>query len=137
LSDRTDLLKQVQALASSTQLYTIRTPERTYENCNLEHYEVSRNDVKDAFFLTRVELTFVEIRQVTAQYGDTPIFLLGVSPYSPAAAGDFDFSLQNAQSPAALPTANQGTVQAQTPSGNVAITGQSALNTAAANSKTY
>ena len=131
---RTQFLNAIETLASSLTLYDIHTPEKIYQNCNLARWEVSRTSAKDAFFLTQVDLTFVEIRQTTAQYGTSPIFLPGISPYS---SPSFDWSLQNAQSPAALPTVNQGTVQPQPTSGNAASIGQNALNTAATNPKTY
>ena len=118
-ADRKTLLNQLQALVESIDLYTIVTPEQKYENCNLEHYEVARTSAKDAYFLTQVDLTFIQIIQSTAQYTNTPV------------------NTSNAQSSAALPVTNQGTVQPQTPSGNVASLGQSALNAAAANPGTW
>lgn len=135
--ERTQFLNSIEALSNSITLYNIHTPEKIYRDCNLSRWEVSRREARNAFFLTDVDLHFTQIRQTTAQYGDTGTFLLGVTPYSPAAEGDFNFSLLNAQSPAALPTTNQGNVQPLPATGQTASIGRSALGTAAANSKTF
>jgi Dit-like phage tail protein len=111
-SDRATLLKQVEALVESIQLYTVVTPERTYKNCNLGSYEITRGGPSDAYFLKQVDLTFVEILQASAQYTNTGI------------------NTSNAQSAAALPTSNVGTVQTQPPSGVLASSGTSATQSA-------
>lgn len=96
--DRTQFLNEVAAVAASTDLFTIVTPEVTYLNCNATHYEVTRRGRDGAFFLDDVEMHFRQIIEVNAQYSTTT--------QQPTA---------NAQNPAAVPSVNQGQVQAQAP----------------------
>ena len=111
-SDRAQFLNAIDSMLSSTSLYTIRTPEKSYSNCNPDRAEVSRTGPKDAFFLTQVDLYFIQIVQTTPQYTNTAV------------------NTSNAQSSAALPTSNVGTVQPQAPSGVLLSSGQSALQSA-------
>lgn len=113
-SDRANLLKQIKALLASVQLYTIVTPEQTFMNCNLEDSDINREGPEDAYFLKDTALTFVEILQATPQYTNTAV------------------NTSNAQSSAALPTSNVGTVQPQVPSGVLLSSGQSAQQSAGA-----
>lgn len=119
LSDRTNLIKQAQALLDSLQLYTIRTPEISFQNCNLEDYDIDRPDPTDSNFLKNVVLNFVQILQANAQYTNTSV------------------NTANAQSSAALPTSGVGKVQPQVPSGVLASSGQSALQSAASFSSLF
>ena len=112
--DRANLLKQIKALLASVQLYKIVTPEQTFTNCNLEDFDMNRNGGEDAYFLKDTTLTFVEILQATAQYTNTAV------------------NTSNAQSSAALPASNVGTVQPQVPSGVLLSSGQSAQQSAGA-----
>jgi hypothetical protein len=98
-SDRTTFLNQCQAVLDSLNLYNILTPERQYLNVNCTRMEMSRKDVKGAFFVM-VELYFEEIQQVNAQYSSD---------------GTQGTSTANAKSPTAIPTVNAGSVQALTP----------------------
>ena len=120
--DRSLFLSTIDTMLAAITLYDIHTPEKIYSTCNLDRAEVTRTSAKDAFFLTQVDLYFIQIMQTAPQYTNTETFYPGISTY-------------NAQSSAAVPTTNQGTVQPQTTSGNVASIGQSALGST--NSTTY
>lgn len=100
LSDRTAFLKTIDDIAGDLNLYSIVTPERTYIECNIRAYEVTRRDKNAAYFLDDVDIHFREIRQVTAQYSATSA------------------STANAKNPAAVPAVNLGNVQ---PGATVAI----------------
>ena len=91
---RTDFLAQIQAIADTTDLYSILTPEKTYQNCNITRSELSRRGEEGAFFI-EVDVFFIEIRQVSAQYSATAA------------------NTQNAQQPSDQPPINTGTVQPQ------------------------
>lgn len=101
LADRTAFLQQIAAIAGDTNLYTILTPEKSYQNCNVTRYEVTRRGTSGAggpsgaFFLTEVDVFFIQIIQVTAQYSTTAV------------------GTQNAQEPQAQPAINNGSTQAQ------------------------
>jgi hypothetical protein len=100
VSDRAALLAQVNALLASITLYSVVTPELTYQNMNMEDYELVRDDNKGAFWFTQLDLNFREIRPVTAVYTTTN------------SAPD----TSNAQAPSAQPPVNQGQVAPGTPS---------------------
>lgn len=106
---RAQFLDAIESMANSLTLYNIHTPEKIYRNCTLERPQVARTSNRDAFFLTQVNLFFIQIRQTSAQFTNTGI------------------NTANAQSSAALPTANQGNQQPQVPSGVLQSSGQSAL----------
>ncbi len=97
LADRTQFLMDIESMWQSLDLYTIVTPENDFQDMNLERYEVQRRGAGGAFFLTEVDLFFIQIQQVTAQYSTT----------------------QNAQNPSAQPVTNAGNVQTSTPSAEV------------------
>jgi hypothetical protein len=109
VNDRINFLESIAALAASLQLYTVHTPERTYTDVNLDRYEVSRRGAKGAYWLSEIDCYFVQIIQVQPQYTTTAI------------------QLPNAQSAAAQPTSNVGTVQPQAPTSQQAQDGQSAM----------
>jgi hypothetical protein len=109
-SDRTQFLQDIQNLWESIDLYTVVTPERTYPNMNLERYELTRRGPKGAYFLTEVDLYFLQIIPVTAQYTTTAV------------------QLPNAQSAAAQPVSNVGSVQPQAPSSQQSQQGAAALS---------
>lgn len=96
---RSAFLAQCDTLLSQSNiaLYTIRTPEKTYQNVSVSRGELSRRGVGNAFYFD-VELFFQEITQVTAQYS---------SPVTPTA---------NAIPPSAVPPVNQGLNNPLTPS---------------------
>lgn len=93
LTDRKALLDQIAAIAGDTNKYTIITPERSYINCNVLRYEVTRRGPGGAYYLQEVEVFFRSVIEVTAQY---------------TTAGA---STTNAKDPAARPAVNQGNVQ--------------------------
>lgn len=93
LSDRSAFLKTIDDIAGDLNLYSIVTPERTYIECNIRAYEVTRRDKNAAYFLDDVDIHFRQIRQVTAQYSATSA------------------STANAKNPAAVPAVNLGNVQ--------------------------
>jgi len=95
LQNRTDFLNQIDAIANDTNLYTILTPEKSYQNCNISDYEVTRRGVNGAYLLADVDIFFKEIVEVSAQYSSTST------------------NTQNAKSASAIPQVNQGPVQPQ------------------------
>jgi hypothetical protein len=98
-ADRRKFLDQIETILNSSQLYQIVTPERTYMNVNPVRTEQVRRGASGAYFLTEIDLYFVEVRTATAQYANTPIT-----------------TTENARNPSAQPTANRGTVNPQTTS---------------------
>jgi hypothetical protein len=121
LKDRTQFLQDIDALYQSIDLYTVHTPERSYQNVNLERYEVSRRGNRGAYFLTEVDLYFIQIIEVTAQYTTTAFAPPPLLAYNPA-------YYPNAQSPAAQPVSNVGSVQPQLPTSQMEQMGNAALN---------
>jgi hypothetical protein len=97
-TDRTQFLMDVEALYQSVDLYTILTPELSYENMNLQRYEVQRRGANGAFWLSEVDLTFIQIDNEQQQYTNTST------------------TTQDAQNPSAQGVDNVGTVQPGTPS---------------------
>jgi hypothetical protein len=97
--DRQNFLKQIEAL-DSTQLYDIITPEKTYRSMSLMRYEIHRDGEKGAFWLSEVDLTFREVRVVTAQYSRTSISL----PINPSAVNPQNNGTQQAQLPVNPPS---------------------------------
>jgi hypothetical protein len=102
LPSRSAFLAQVDALIaqSNINLYTIRTPEKSYPNVSVTRAELSRRGAAN-FAYFDVELYFIQINQVTAQYSNvqTPT--------------------NNASVPSAIPPVNQGLNNPQTPSSAV------------------
>lgn len=85
-------LSQVAALVSSTDLYTVVTPEAVYPDVNFFRQGMVRRGAEGAAYLT-VDVYWQQIVQVTAQYSST------VAPTA------------NAVNPSAQPATNQGQVQ--------------------------
>jgi hypothetical protein len=92
LSDRTAFLKQVDAIAPLTTVYSIRTPEKTYLSVNVLRVEMTRRSSEGAYFI-EVDMTFRNVNQLNPQYSTTAA------------------NTANAQNPPALPSINQGNVQ--------------------------
>ncbi len=109
VADRQKFLDKLDTIAASLDAYKIVTPERTYLRCNITSYRVTRDGPKDAYFLTEVEITFIEIREVAAQYTNTAA------------------NTQNAKNPSAQPVVNRGTLNAITPASRVAAAIDSVL----------
>jgi hypothetical protein len=114
VSDRAAFLTDLAALAASIDLFSVVTPERVYQNVNLDRYEVIRRGAKGAYFLTEVDAYFIQIIEVQPQYTTTAV------------------QLPNAQSEAAQPTSSVGTVQPQTPNSQETQDGNAALGSATA-----
>lgn len=92
LSDREEFLTSIDNIAGDTNIYQIRTPEKSYLSVNIMRRELIRRSSEGAYFL-EVDLTFRQIQQRTPQYSSTST------------------NTANAQNPAAVPPVNQGNVQ--------------------------
>lgn len=99
LQDRIDFLNAIEQILPSTNLYTIQTPEYTYQNVNLKRWRITRQGASGAYFLTEVDLYFVQILQVTAQYTTS--------------------ALPNAQNASDQPVSNVGNVTLQSETSQV------------------
>lgn len=92
LADRQALLSALDAAANNIALYSIVTPERTYKNADIQSYDLVRTSdgdvARDAYFLTEIDINFIEIVSVQAKYTTT--------------------TLQNSQNPSAQPQAATG-----------------------------
>lgn len=115
LADRTSFLLAIDGLWRSLDLYTVLTPERSYVNCNLQRYEVARRGSGGAYFLTEVDLYFLQVLEAEALYTSSALLT------------------SNAQNPSAIGPANAGTVYPQTPSSSTT----SIVNTGLANTSGY
>ena len=62
-SDRAAFLAAIEAAAASLALYNVVTPEKTYLNANIEHYDYRRTS-RNGVGLLMVDVGLVEIRQV-------------------------------------------------------------------------
>jgi hypothetical protein len=101
LEQRTQFLQQIDAVVASLDLFNIRTPEKTYIGCNCTRAELARRGPQNAGYFD-VELFFVQISEVQAQYSSTN---------APSTA--------NSSVPSAVPVANLGNVQAQPASSQI------------------
>lgn len=110
LSDRTAFLQQIDTIVAqqNISLYTVRTPEKSYVNVSVTRAELSRRGKDHAYFFD-VEVYFIEINQVAAQYStvQTPT--------------------NNAREPSATPATNQGLNNAQVPSAAIQKAAAAAL----------
>jgi len=92
-NDRRVFLDSIARIAGDLNLYKILTPERTYLDCNITRYEVTRRGAEGAYYLAEVDIFFRQILQVNAQYSSV------------------DTNTVNAQQPAAQPFSNFGNQQ--------------------------
>ena len=94
LTSRAVFLAQVDALVaqSNIELYTIRTPEKSYPSVSVTRAELSRRGAGN-FAYFDVELYFIQINQVAAQYSNS------TQTTTPT---------DNSSVPSAVPTVNQG-----------------------------
>lgn len=102
-ADRAAFLAQVDVVANSSALYTILTPEKTYLNVTVSRVQMSRKQSAGAYFVA-VELYFENVISLNAQY---------------SASGTQGTDTSNASTPTAIPTVNNGIVQAQPPTPQV------------------
>lgn len=93
LSDRKVFIQQIETIAGDTNLYTIRTPEKSYPNVNVLRYEITRRGAEGAYYLAEVDIFFRAVVQITPLYSNTSA------------------NTANAQQPAAQPATNQGLLQ--------------------------
>jgi len=102
LASRTQFLQQVDIVIAqqNIELYTIRTPEKSYIDVTATRAELARRG-KDGAFWFDVELYFIEVNQVAAQYSTV------ATPTS------------NASVPSAVPPVNQGLNNPQVPTSAV------------------
>ena len=98
--DRTAFLNLINAACTSTELYSVVTPEVTYYNYSVERYNYVRRAERGATLLL-VEISLKEIREVSAAFSNvqTPIDV--------------------PQNPAATPQVNAGAVQPQIPATSI------------------
>jgi hypothetical protein len=103
LAARRAFLQQIDAIADqqNINLYTIRTPEKSYFNASVTRAEMSRRGTANANYID-VELYFIEIAPVAAQYSTV------ATPTN------------NASVPSAIPPTNQGLSNPQVPVGSIA-----------------
>ncbi len=94
-AERTTFLDQIQRVQESLDRFTIMTPEKSYLNCNVLRFELTRRGAGGAFYLSEVDLFFTQIVSVQAQYTTTTV------------------NTSNAQEPGAKPPNNLGNVQSQ------------------------
>lgn len=99
VADREAFLASIQAIAGDLKLYSIRMPEQTLSNVNVQHIDFSRRN-DDGVGLLKVAIYLLEVR-TNAQVG----FSSTGTPASPTAT----------KAPAGQATQSNGTVQAQDP----------------------
>ena len=98
LVERQNFLSSVDALVAqgNISLYTIRTPEKSYINASVTRAELSRRGAENNSYFD-MELFFIEINDVAAQYSTATV------------------NLSDAKPPSAIPPVNQALTQAQPP----------------------
>jgi hypothetical protein len=109
LAQRQQFLETLDTISRSLDFYRILTPERSYLNTNITGYRIVRDGARDAYCLWEVEVSFVEIREVQAEYSSTAA------------------NTANAKTAAARPTVNRGTLNAIPPASRIATAVDKAL----------
>jgi len=92
LKQRQEFVDKMEVIGASLDLYRIVTPERVYTGVNIFNCRVVREGASGAYFFAEVEISFLEIRQATAEYTSTAQ------------------NTQNSKNPSARPVSNSGTV---------------------------
>lgn len=110
VSDRRVLLNQIANLCASLAVYRVMMPEGYYQDMNPYRYEVSRRGPHGAYFLTEVDIYFIQIMQVTAQYTTTAV------------------NTTNASAASAQPVSNNGSISPQVPDSSLSTTAASAAS---------
>lgn len=90
-ADRTDFLDSLETILASLELYTVTTPEKTYQNANVVHVDYDRSAKKGAGLIS-ADVWVQEVRVAVA-----PAF-------------------SSTQQPSGADPVNSGTVQAEQPS---------------------
>lgn len=98
-SDRAGLIATLVAAKESTELYTIFMPEVKFPSYTLQNYNFQRRSTQGANLLV-VELSFLRVRQVSAQYTKSS-------------------KVDAPKDPAAAPPVDSGKVQPKTPDQSV------------------
>lgn len=80
-SDRENFLQSIEAIAGTTTLYDIHTPERTYLNASVHTYAYDRTFDRGAGLL-KVDLTIIEIRVAQAPAFSSTATPSGANPVS-------------------------------------------------------
>ena len=80
-AEKIAFLAAVDQAVSSTNLYSVYTPDSSYTGYSIERYSYNRSAVRGATLLM-VEVCLKQILQVTASYSNTPV----VAPQSPSSA---------------------------------------------------
>ena len=94
-AERAAFLAQIAAIAGTTNLYTIISPEWSYQNCVLRSYSNVRRGPAGAYFLAEVDVHFRQVIQVSEVYTNTVT------------------NTTNATDPTAQPIVNLGSVNPQ------------------------
>ena len=110
LSDRQTILNTLDSLANTIALYSILTPEKSYPNVDIQSYDIVREGGNGAFWLSEIDIYFIEIIPVTAQYSTT--------------------QLSNATNTSAIPQAVNGNVAAQVASQYASLASGASLSSA-------
>lgn len=70
LQARTQFLDTVEKIAGTTELYDVVLPERTYTNCNVDHYDFMRQDGNAGFLVIDIWLKRINVKPA-AQFTNT------------------------------------------------------------------
>jgi len=97
--DRTTFIKQIESL-DSTEVFDIFSPEKVYKNVNMIGYNITREGVGGACFLSQVDIMFREVRIVSSKYINTTI----PAPINPSAANPQNIGTQQSQIPVSPPS---------------------------------
>lgn len=94
-SVRREFLDSLRAIAGTTDLYDILTPEKTYIAVNVLRFTDARRGRKNAHYFDAVDVYFRQIRQTASTYTNTSALTM------------------NAKNPSAAPVSNLGSIQPQ------------------------
>lgn len=111
VSNRSRFLAELDQAADGLNLYTVVTPEFSYLNCTITHYDYRRESHKGAS-LIEIDVWLRQIRQVASKSFTTN----PATASSTASGSSAGTSTANAQSPSAVDPTNTGTVQASSSS---------------------
>jgi hypothetical protein len=102
VTNRRAFLTALDTASASLDLYTVVTPEFSYQDCNIVHYDYRRETHRGATVI-EIDVWLRQVRQVASKAFTTP----PASATTPAP----QTSTANAQSPSAVDATNTGTVQ--------------------------
>lgn len=104
-AQREAFLEQVEAIAGTTDVYDVVTPEKTYIGTNIVHWDYRREANRGVGLIT-VDLWLLEIRQTVV-----PVYTTTATPTTP---------VSNPAAPSGADAVSTGTVQPQPPAPAVA-----------------